>query len=83
MRICIGKPSHVTSGWQVIFNGLDEYIIFNIGGMNGLIAFAFFVFIDQFHIRRFIDNKQNQNIFRIILIIVLPIIVSFIHWKLK
>lgn len=82
MRIELGKPISAT-GFFAIFNGLDVLIMICIGGVIGLISFIPFVLIDLWYIRRKIETKLNQNIIRILSIIILSGIITFIHYVLE
>jgi len=82
MRIELGKPINAT-GFFAIFNGLDVFIMICIGGVIGLISFVPFVLIDLWYIRRKIETKLNQNIIRILSIIILSGIITFIHYVLE
>ena len=82
MRIELGKPINST-GFFAIFNGLDVFIMICIGGVIGLISFVPFVLLDLWYIRRKIETKLNQNIIRILSIIILSAIITVIHYVLE
>jgi integral membrane sensor domain MASE1 len=82
MRIELGKPTKAT-GFLVIFNGLYEFIIIWIGGFIGLVSFVPFVLIDLYYIKRKIETKLNQNIIRIVTVLILSAIVTLIHYVLE
>jgi hypothetical protein len=82
MRIEIGKPIEAT-GFLILFEWLENYIIFYIGGFIGLLSFIPFVLIDLFYIKKKIETKRNQNIMRILIVVVLNVISRVIHHLLE
>ncbi|OUL60535.1 hypothetical protein [Flavobacterium sp. AJR] len=82
MRIELGKPIDATSFFS-IFNALYGFIIIWIGGFIGLVSFIPFVLIDLYYIKRKIQTKLNQNIARILAIIILSGIITLIHYVLE
>lgn len=83
MRIIIGPPSTAGTGFSRFANGLDEFIIVLIGGIDGSIAFIIFLIIDFFYLRKRIKNKEHQKLSKISLIITLPILIIAIHYILE
>ncbi|KIA97020.1 hypothetical protein OA93_15605 [Flavobacterium sp. KMS] len=82
MRIELGEPIEATSFFSM-FNALYGYIIIWIGGFIGLVSFIPFVLIDLYYIKRKIETKLNQNIARILAIIILSGIITLIHYVLE
>lgn len=82
MRLELGKPPEATGLW-VIFNGIAEFVIIWIGGFIGLVSFVPFVLIDQFYIKRKIETELNQNIIRILSVLILSATVTLIHYVLE
>ncbi len=82
VRIELGKPPKDATGFLAIFNGLDSFIIFYVGGILGLIAFGFFILINQFYINKRIKAK-NKFMFRVTTILILTLSIKVVHYILE
>lgn len=82
VRIELGKPPKDATGFLAIFNGLDSFIVFYVGGILGLIAFVFFILINLFYINKQIKAK-NKFMFRVSTILILTLSIKVIHYVLE